>query len=242
MTPPAIASLRAHIRALERPAARPGGLLPFGLPALDQALPEGGLARGALHEIAGGGASPHLAPAATLFAAGILARLEAPVLWCATTPDLFAPGLAQAGLHPDRVLHAWLPDDRSVLLAMEEALRHPGLAAVLGELDKLGMTASRRLGLAAEKSGVTALALRRPRGTADPLPTAAATRWRVTALPSAPLPSPGIGRAQWRLELLRCRGGEPRTWLVEACDAQGRLALSPLLPGRALGAAAIRAA
>jgi len=56
-------------------------------------------------------------------------------------------------------------------------------------------------------------------------PTAAVTRWRVSALPSHPLPVPGIGRARWRLELIRCRGGESACFEVEACDAQGRLAL-----------------
>jgi formate dehydrogenase subunit gamma len=56
-------------------------------------------------------------------------------------------------------------------------------------------------------------------------PTAAVTRWRVSALPSDPLPVPGIGRARWRLELTRCRGGESAEFEVEACDAQGRLAL-----------------
>jgi protein ImuA len=53
------------------------------------------------------------------------------------------------------------------------------------------------------------------------------TRWRVSAMPSStPLPVPGVGRARWRLELLRCRGGESAEFEVEACDAQGRLALS----------------
>jgi hypothetical protein len=38
-------------------------------------------------------------------------------------------------------------------------------------------------------------------------PTAATTRWRVTTLPSTPLPVPGVGRARWRVELIRCRAG-----------------------------------
>src|SRR5215470_6332996 len=91
------------------------------------------------------------------------------------------------------------------------------------------MTASRRLRLAAEDSGEVGLALRRWRRQADAtqfgLPTAATTRWRVSALPSTPLPVPGVGRARWRLELVRCRGGEGGVFEVEACDAQGRLAL-----------------
>ena len=34
------------------------------------------------------------------FAAGIAARLPGQVLWCVIQADLFAPGLAQAGLSP----------------------------------------------------------------------------------------------------------------------------------------------
>jgi hypothetical protein len=45
------------------------------------------------------------------------------------------------------------------------------------------------------------------------------------ALPSATLPVAGVERARWRLELIRCRGGEAACFDVEACDAQGRLAL-----------------
>jgi protein ImuA len=73
------------------------------------------------------------------------------------------------------------------------------------------------------------LALRRWRRQAQAAefvqPTASTTRWRVGALPSTPLPVPGIGRARWRLELLRCRRGESAEFQVEACDAQGRVAL-----------------
>ena len=153
-------------------------------------------------------------------------RLGGPVLWCTANPDLFAPGLACAGLHPDRVIHAQAPDDPTVLLVLEEALRHPGLSAAVGEVARLPMTASRRLVLAAE-SGVMALVLRRrPEGKPeDTAINAACTRWRITPLPSAPLPVPGLGRARWRVELARCRGGEPKTWDLEACDAQGRLSL-----------------
>jgi protein ImuA len=228
MSPSAsLAALRSRVRLLERPASRPGGVLPFGVAAIDDHLPEGGLALGALHEVAGAGADEITAAAATLFTAGILARLGRPVLWCGTARDLYPPGLAGAGLHPDRLLHGTAPDEKTVLLVMEEALRHTGLAAVVGELTLLPMVASRRLVLAAEKSGVLALALRRRREgrPADTGLTAAATRWRVTPLPSTPLASPGIGRGRWHLELSRCRGGTPADWIMEACDAQGCLAV-----------------
>ena len=106
------------------------------------------------------------------------------------------------------------------------------------------MTASRRLQLAAEGSGVIGLALRRWRQQADATefrqPTAATTRWRVSVLPSTPLPVPGIGRARWGLELIRCRGGGAATFELEACDAKGRLALASTLAYRQIQAARAR--
>lgn len=227
-------SLRRRVRLLERPAARPGQMLAFGAAGIDGHLPDGGLACGALHEVEGGGVDAVPAACAALFAAGILARLDRSVLWCAASDDLFAPGLACAGLHPDRVIHARAGDEKAVLLVMEEALRHPGLSAVVGELWQLPMTASRRLALAAEKSGVMAIALRRRREGREPQTglTAAATRWRITPVPSAPLPVAGLGRARWQIELTRCRGAAARTWIMEACDAQGCLSLPAELADR----------
>ncbi|MFN4098127.1 MAG: damage-inducible protein, partial [Sphingomonas sp.] len=74
------------------------------------------------------------------------------------------------------------------------------------------MTASRRLQLAAEGSGTLGLAVRRWRRQSDAgdfgQPTAAVTRWRVSALPSEPLPVPGVGRPRWLVELIRSRAGE----------------------------------
>jgi protein ImuA len=125
------------------------------------------------------------------------------------------------------VIHVEAGDERSVLACFEEGLRHGGLGAVVAEVSRLSMTASRRLQLAAEASGTLGLAVRRWRRPAEAddfgLPTAAATRWRVSALPSAPWPVPGVGRTRWLLELMRCRSGESTAFDVEACDAKGRL-------------------
>src|SRR6202040_3838834 len=91
--------------------------------------------------------------AAALFAAGGAARPRGKGLWCLTRPDLFAPALAQAGLMPDRVIYVEAGDEKSVLICFEEGLRHGGLGAVVAEVARLSMTASRRLQLAAEGSG-----------------------------------------------------------------------------------------
>ncbi len=101
---PVLAQLRAQIARIEGEGRRASGILPFGLPELDRGLPGGGLALGCLHEVAGGGNGAVDGAAAVCFAAGIAARLSGPVLWCVTLANLFAPGLAQAGLHPDRVM------------------------------------------------------------------------------------------------------------------------------------------
>jgi protein ImuA len=189
----------------------PARILPLGLQALDAALPEGGLALGRLHEVAA-----QQGEAGTGFAAALLARIageDGRVLWCGAPP--YGPGLAEFGLDPDRVIVARTAPDAETLWAMEEGLRCPALAAVLGAVDQLDLTAGRRLQLAAERRGVTAIVLRRERRQA-PLagpqriaPSAATTRWRVSPLPSF------ADRARWSVALLRCRGGTPRDFVLE---------------------------
>src|SRR5580704_13609940 len=144
-----IEELRERIRRLEGAAGRRRLVLPFGIKAIDRHLPGGGLALGALHEVAGGGNGA----ASALFAAGVAARTKGTVLWCVIRQDLFAPALAQAGLVPDRVIFVEAGDEKSVLACFEEGLRHGGLVAVVAEIALLSMTASRRLQLAADSSG-----------------------------------------------------------------------------------------
>ena len=226
---PAIESLRAQIEKIEGKSRRVKSVLPFGIAEVDSRLPGEGLALGALHEIAGGGNGAIDGAAAALFAAGIAARTKGKVLWCITRPDLFAPALAQAGLPPDRVIYVEAGDDKTVLACVEEGLRHGGLGAVVAEIGRLSMTASRRLQLAAEGTGAIGLALRRWRRQTEATdfgqPTAAMTRWRVSALPSPTLPVPGVGRHRWLVELIRDRAGESADFELEACDDTGRLAL-----------------
>jgi protein ImuA len=236
-----LTALREQIRLIEQPARH--GVLPFDVGAIDRALPMGGLACGAVHEILGWGGDEEDGAAVAGFAAGILARLGAgPVLWCLPQPDLYGPGLAAHGLDPARLVIVAARRDEEILWALEEGLRASGLAAVVGEIGHLAMVAGRRLQLAAERSGITALILRRWRnGTIAAAererPSAALTRWRVAALPSAKIADePGIGqsigRPRWRIELLRVRGGVPAAWEVEVADATGHVSLSAELADR----------
>ncbi|HTV89621.1 MAG TPA: damage-inducible protein [Stellaceae bacterium] len=234
-------ALRDRLRHLEQPARH--GVLPFGVAAIDAALPAGGLLLGAMHEILSAGGDEEDGAAAAGFAAGILARLvpeggPGPVLWCLKRPDVYGPGLAAHGLVPARLVLVAARRDEEILWAVEEGLGEPGLAAVVGEVGRLPMVAGRRLQLAAERSGVTLLLLRRWRSATEAAaerarPSAAATRWRVAALPSADTAGePGVGRPRWRVELVRCRGGVPAEWDVEVADATGHVSLSAGLVDR----------
>ena len=282
-----ISTLRDRIRQIERPARH--GVSPFGVAVIDGALPGGGLALGAVHEIMGQGGDEEDGAAVAGFAAAILARLgvaplvttptpslprvrgregpaprwsslawegggrsslpaerspragEGIVLWCLKRSDLYGPGLMTHGLDPARLVLVTAPRDDEILWALEEGLRAgpaSGLAAVVGELGRLPMVAGRRLQLAAERSGVTALVLRRWRNAAEAAaerdrPSAALTRWRVSALPSTEIAGgPGIGRPRWRVALLRVRGGVPDAWDVEVADATGHVSLSAELADR----------
>ncbi|MGN6770095.1 MAG: ImuA family protein [Rhizobiaceae bacterium] len=226
---PVIADLQERIAHLESGIGRAREVLPFGVAEIDRRLPGEGLALGALHEVAGGGNGAVDGAAAALFAAGIAARTKGKVLWVVTRADLFAPAIAQAGLLPDRVIHVEAGDEKALLACFEEGLRHGGLGAVVAETAHLTMTASRRLQLAAESSRTIGLAMRRWRRQTEAgdfgQPTASVTRWRVSVLPSAPLPVPGLGRARWLVELIRAKAGESADFQVEACDAKGHIAL-----------------
>src|SRR3954464_753477 len=112
--------LRDQIARIERAGRPQRPIVPFGVAAIDNRLPQGGLILGALHEIAGGGLGAVHAAAAALFVAGVLARLDGAVLWCLRSRDLFAPALAGVGLHPDRVIFAECSEERTVLLCLEE--------------------------------------------------------------------------------------------------------------------------
>ena len=238
--------LREKVRRLERAhSAQRGGRaasVALGLPAIDALLPDGGLLTGALHEIEAGPApSGRVAShdgAALGFAGHIVGRFVrqtgGTILWCRRPTGTFdappyMPTLS-AWFDPARVLMVTAQRDADLFWAMEEGLRCPGIAAVLGETRAADPTAGRRLSLAAEKSGIPALLLR-----AQPAPpqSVCATRWRIVSAPSHSTPGlSDVGAARWRLELRRNRFGTPSaaeipSWLVEWNDETHCLSVVP---------------
>ncbi|KFG89405.1 Damage-inducible mutagenesis protein [Sphingobium herbicidovorans NBRC 16415] len=210
---------------------------------MDDRLADHGLHGAGLHEIAAASATLNDDAAATLFAAGIAARFaareKAEIFWALSRFDLYAPGLEQVGLGPDRIFYAQGLKDSAVLAMAEDALRDGSLACVIAEVKAADQTATRRLQLAAS-DGKTPILLYRRHRLRERCPlsglSSAMTRWRIGCLPSAPLPHPGVGRARWSVELVRQRNGVPFSLELEACDDTGRLALPAATRHRAIAA------
>lgn len=208
---PTLAALRAHVAALDGPKPAEGQRFALGVGSLDQRL-GGGLPRARLHELFAVSAEDRAALAGMALMLAMCAG-DGPLLWIRQESGvrmaglIYGPGLAELGFDPGRLIEIVAPDEAGLLRAAGDAVRCAALSAVLiepaGERG-LDLTASRRLAVAAEKSGVTILLLR---GVAEPAPSAAYSRWRVRSLGSAALEAGAPGHPAMEIELLRHRGG-----------------------------------
>jgi protein ImuA len=221
------AKTEQHLSRLRRAIATSEALpeetrsLALGVPAIDAAL-GGGLPGAALHEVS---APPAHHGAAAGFALALAALAQEPhkeTLWIATdfgsldTGALYGPGLDQFGLASGRLLLARVARPVDALFAMEEALKCRALSAVIAELGEApDLTATRRLSLAAKDHGGLGLILRQGfLHNASDAPSAARTRWQVTAAPSVPDEFGGLGPTAFSLELTRNRRGPCGTWTL----------------------------
>lgn len=207
----------------------------LGEPEVDARL-GGGLAHATLHEFFA--TDPADASALAGFAILLTMRAELcgkPVIWVRedrgdrNNGRLYAQGLVELGADPARFTIVHAPDTLSLLRASADIVKCSGVGAVFiepwGKAKELDLTASRRLSMAAARSGVMTLLLRAgfesgsdAGSWAEPQPSAATTRWRVGCAPSMPLGSfgPNIepdtlapGPPTFDIEMLRHRGGLP---------------------------------
>jgi protein ImuA len=213
-------------------------LLPFGLPALDDYLPRGGLCFGAMHEIAPESEADF--PAAFGFLIAILARAPdtAPLLLIfaahgpARNARLSGHGLNTLGLDPGRVILVETANDKDALWATEEALRSGVPSAVATTLGvKLDLKTSQRLQVAARESR-RALLLLRPPGAENA--ATATTRWRIASAEAARDRFGLSARWLWRAALERCRNGRPGEWILEFDHATHCFSLAAALANSAL--------
>ena len=195
------------------------------------------MAHGGLHELAE--AAHGDAPACTGLALAALAGAGAgAVLWVFQGPARRAHGLLSArgaqafGFDPGCLLAVRAEKTLDALWTVEEGVKSGAVAAVVAEVTDASFTATRRLALATARTGVAAL-LCLPHGREGA--TAAATRWRVAPLPSAPDPwdAAAPGAMRWRAVLERARsapGAAGRAFDLEFDAARG--ALCPVAEGR----------
>jgi protein ImuA len=221
-----LASLRGSIERLEAN----GDAHTFNRAALGHsgadAMLRGGLAVAALHEVFAEG---HQGAAATGFVAGLTARIapRKPLVWVRQdfaeleSGALSMSGLCELGLDPRLVVTVHAADAETALRATADALACDAVGTVVlevwGETRQLDLVASRKLTLAAQTSGVTALLLR---VAAEPAPSTAETRWIVRAAHSPPGEAwSAWGAPVFDATLVRNRHGPVGRWIMEwKCD------------------------
>ena len=153
-----------------------------------------------------------------------------PLLWVQDRMSILEAGRPfPRGIGAD-FIHVEAGDAKAALWAMEEGLRCAALSAVVGEIwgnpKALDFTATRRLAVAAERSGVAAVLLL---FNAIPNLSGARMRWHASSRPSPAHPHDPLapGAAAWSLELFKARGVHPGRWEVaHEADGLGRLAQS----------------
>jgi protein ImuA len=218
-----LTALRGHLARIEAH----GGVcatdrVALGHAECDAAL-GGGLKRGAVHEVFA--EAGRQSAAATGFVASLASRVVArrPLVWVQQdfsereAGALSMSGLAELGLDPRYLVAVRAPDTGSAMRTAADALACDALGAVVlevwGEVRQLDLVASRKLTLAAQASGVTALLLRL---AATPQPSTAETRWIVRAAHSPPAASWQVwGAPVFDAELVRNRHGLTGRWIME---------------------------
>ena len=202
-----------HLQGIKTPSS--AAIRTFGLGPIEAAFPNSVFPTGALHEFINH--APEHAAASGAFIAGLLQTLMqqgAACLWIGTSRTLFPPSLTAFGVAPDRIIFIDLKKEKDVLWATEEALKCEGLAAVIAEVQDMSLTQSRRLQLAAEKSGVTGMILRNQ--ASKMMTTACVARWQIRPISSAAEDGmPGVGLPRWEVSLLKVRNGNPGQWEIE---------------------------
>jgi protein ImuA len=236
----AIADLRRLLPLLEgEPATR--AHLPFGIPAIDSHLPEGGLPLGALHEVRA--ADFPALPAAFGFSLAMLGRISRrkPLILIAGRSlaehgRIYYHGLTALGLDPERLIWVAPRDRLQSLWAMETALRSGVPAAVIAVIaDELRLHDSQRLQLAAKTADIPLVLLSARKAARS---NVAVTRWAIDAAPAGRDRFGLIAQARWRVKLERCRNGRPGEWLVEWNHVAYRFRLATALADPALSESA----
>ncbi|WP_372989555.1 ImuA family protein [Sulfitobacter sp.] len=185
--------------------------------------------------------------AATGFVLACLPDSKDPVMWIQDRMSrrengrLYGAALRRFGFNGN-ILRVEVSHPRDVLWAMEEGASCAGLSAVVGEIhgapEVLSFTATKRLALRAENSGVPLWLIRS--GDHGAL-SAARERWRLRSRPSGAnrFNAQAPGAPVWEADLFRARGRAPGVWTATYdAGAQRSADRLGLVPGPGDGAMA----
>lgn len=241
-----LADLRQTISRLERDgASAETDLEPLAAPSKDGksiTATEGrhiALPHGWVHEL--WAQTPMDMQAATsLMLAAHAASQDRPFLWITSRALIrehglpYGPGLLGLGIDPSLLLLVRCEKQQDVLWTLEECLKSHALAGVVGELDHMDLTASRRLTLVAREHGTRCLLLLR---TPEAPSTAAYSRWLTQLAGSGDnlLDSKAPGTGRLNATLMKHRGGErPQTSVMEWSHATDSVSLAATVADRSV--------
>lgn len=197
-----LSRLRNEIAAYER--SGPGSDRPIvstGWPALDRALPLGGIRRGSIVELldaCSGCGAETLAAVMMRSAARSPDHATKPIVIVDRDRQFYPPALAAWGIPLERIVMVQPASDADALWAADQALRNRSLGAVWLRRDRLAPHDFRRLQLAAEDGESLGLLFRPMRVRGQP-------SWADLQLIVEPRPS--TEHRILHVEMTRCRGG-----------------------------------
>ncbi|PQJ09556.1 Error-prone repair protein ImuA [Flavipsychrobacter stenotrophus] len=182
---------------------------------IEKAFPNSTFPIGAVHEFISN--TQENTAATNGFISGLLSgfmKKEGICLWVGTKRTIFPPALIAFGIQPERIIFIDVAKSKEVLWVIEEGLKCNTLIAVVGELQELSFTESRRLQLAVEESRVTGFIHRyKPKSENT---VACVSRWKINPLRSIIEDGmPGVGAPRWNVQLAKVRNGKPGSWDVE---------------------------
>ena len=161
------------------------------------------------------------------FISGVLSSLVkkgGAAVWISSSQKIFPPALKIFGLRPEQVIFIYLKNEKEKIWAMEEVLKCDSISSVVGEINEISFTQSRRLQLAVEQSKVTGFVIRKnPKNHA----TACVTRWKIRPVESDRSGLPGVGFPKWAVQLLKVRNGKPGAWQITWKEKKFRLFSPP---------------
>jgi hypothetical protein len=199
--------------------------LSFNIEEIDNLLPAGGIACGAVHELyyhdpTNRLSVPSYLPSFLAYRTIVSYYSEPSSSWDRCNTEQFPFLIVWIGRRcwptphslPLRLLRSSLfidpPTDRLTLWSIESSLRSPAVKLVVSECPRISLATTIRLNHVAKTNHTTALLLRQY----DDLmaPSSCATKWLVSPTPSSyPFPL-------WRLSLIKVKGGSPTTvsWTI----------------------------